>query len=604
LLWDDYQGDKPDALRTFLELQAPPAHPRGPVVKRVITAWPTLNVLGEKARDPLYAERELHAIVPPDELIDYTLRLLPKLEPAGAERIVEVAEAYPEAVLRAAALVLQGTAIDRLPRNLLEAAYDNLVQRLMTGRSLYERRAVKDALVALALVGSVDLDDAGQRRALRAAGVTDEALGVLVNLRTAARDGKVCSLGLDSFRAHVVRRSLDHQRIDVLGGTPHDLARFARPLLLEWFHAIWGICVLATEGTASRDALQTELLAAFEVSPDWSAEQAAGVARRIVNATAVEPNPRQCEALANRIGKLLDRHDSLAIALAQAQALFNATAGEPDPRQCEARANRISELLDRHDSPAIALAQAQALHNATAVEPDPRQHEALANRIGELLVRHNTPAIALRQAMALLNATAVELEPGQREALADRIGELLARHDTPDIALVQAQVLHNATVVERNPRRRWALARRIGELLRLHDTLEIALAQAYTLLNATAVAPNPRRCEALANRIGELLVRHNTPEIALEQAMALRNATGVEPAPRRREALAGRIGGLLTRHDTAAIALEQAKALHNATVVEPDPRQREELGNRIGELLVRHNSPEIALELAKALYKA
>ncbi len=389
LLWDDYQGDKPDALRTFLELQAPPASPRAPVVKRVITAWPTLNLLGEKARDPLYAERELRAIVPPDELVVYTCRLLPSLKRADAERVVEIAEAHPEAVLRAAALVLQGTPVDRLPRNLLEAAYDSLIQRLLQGRSLSERQAVKEALLALALVGSVNLGDPGHRRALKAAGITDEALGVLVDLRTAAREGQVYSLALDSFRAHVVRRSLDYQRIDVLSRTPEELAKFARPLLLEWFHVIWGICVFATEQTLLRDELQRQLLAAFhEEAKGLSAEQAPEVALRIVNATIVEPDPRRREALANRIGDLLARYDSPEIALERAKALFNATVGEPDPRRCEALANRTGDLLARYDGPEIALRQARALANATVVEPDPRRREALAGRIQELEARY------------------------------------------------------------------------------------------------------------------------------------------------------------------------------------------------------------------------
>ena len=30
LLWDDYQGEKPDVFRTFLNLQTLPSDPRGP----------------------------------------------------------------------------------------------------------------------------------------------------------------------------------------------------------------------------------------------------------------------------------------------------------------------------------------------------------------------------------------------------------------------------------------------------------------------------------------------------------------------------------------------------------------------------------------------
>ncbi len=609
LLWDDYQGDKPDALRVFLELQRPPGNPRGEVVKRVITSWPTQNVLGEKARDGLYIERELLAITSSDDFVSYVRRLVPKLSESEAQRLIEAAEGQPEAVLRAVLFVLEGKSIDDIPPDLLAIAYDDLIRRLVAGRSLAEQAAVKRALLAIALVGRVNLGRKDQQSAFEAAGISDEALGTLVDTRTVSREGEVCSLGLDSFRAHVVRRSLDHQRPDVISGTPRKLAELARPLLAKWFHKIWEICVLASKGTGHGEVVRKEILGALDSVLDqgvgeWSDARAALIATGIFYAATVEPDPRQVEALANRIGELLARHDTPEIALRQAEALYNATVGEPDPRQVEALANRIGELLTRHDTSEIALEQAKALFNVTVGEPDPRQVEALANRIGELLSRHNTPEIALEQAGALLNATVVEPDPRQREALDNRIGELLARHDTPEIALQQAQALCNATVDEPGPRQREAPANRIGDLLARHNTPEIALLQAEALCNATAVEPDPHQCEALANRIGDLLARQDSPEIAFQQAKALFNATVVEPDPRQREALANRIGELLARHGTPEIALQQAKALVNATVGEPDPRQREALANRIGELLARHGTPEIALGQAMALVNA
>jgi hypothetical protein len=598
LLWDDYQGENPDALRVFINLQ----NPLGAGVKRVITSWPTHNVLGEKVGDPLYAERELQAIVPSQELVSYARQLFPQLSQFRAQRVVDVAESQPEAVLRAILLLLQGTAIDHLPPNLLAAAYDNLIQRLLKDRDLNERAAVKKALVAMALVGSVDLGSEKHRVAFDDAGISDDALGILIEAGTVARDEQVHSISLDGFRSHIVRRSLDHRRADVLSGTPKELATLAQALLAEWFRAIWGICVLASEGTEYGSVIRNELLEALDrVTLGWSADSCTQMAERIASATFVEPDPRQREALANHIGNLLTSHDTAEIALRQAVALSNATVGGRDPRQREALANRIGGLLARHNTAEIAYEQAVALYNVTVVEPDPRKREVLANRIGDLLSRHKTEEIALAQATALCNATRGEDDPLQCEALVNRIGNLLAQYDTADMAHRLAKALCNAAVVEPDPRRREVLANHIGDLLTRHDTAEIALAQAEVLFDVTVVEPDPHRREALANLIGDLLTSHDTAEIALRQAMALVNTTTVEPDRQRREMLANHIGDLLTRHDTAEIALAQAKALRNTTVVEPDPRQREALANRIAELLMRHDIAEIAHEQARVL---
>jgi hypothetical protein len=62
------------------------------------------------------------------------------------------------------------------------------------------------------------------------------------------------------------------------------------------------------------------------------------------NATAVESDPHRREALANRIGGLLEHHDTPGIAFMQAVALSNATAGEPDAQRLKALADRIRDL--------------------------------------------------------------------------------------------------------------------------------------------------------------------------------------------------------------------------------------------------------------------
>ena len=114
LLWDDYHGENADSLRDFLEPQGPPLDPLGPPVKRVITAWPSQNILAEKVNDPFYMHRTLRPITPDDELTTYTCRLVDGLSSEDARRVVQAAAGQPEAVLRAVKRVLDGTRVDQL----------------------------------------------------------------------------------------------------------------------------------------------------------------------------------------------------------------------------------------------------------------------------------------------------------------------------------------------------------------------------------------------------------------------------------------------------------------------------------------------------------
>ena len=174
---------------------------------------------GPKAGDALYLERELTAM-PAADLADYTRLLMPTIAPEDARELVRISGGQLEALLRVTVLLLRGTAVRDLPQNPLEDAYDKLILRLRERRSASDWRELKDALLVLALVGSVDLGDEGHRNALESAGVTPEALGNLVDLRTADRNKAKYSLGLDTFRAHIVRRALNPERADILSGTP------------------------------------------------------------------------------------------------------------------------------------------------------------------------------------------------------------------------------------------------------------------------------------------------------------------------------------------------------------------------------------------------
>jgi len=132
------------------------------------------------------------------------------------------------------------------------------------------------------------------------------------------------------------------------------------------------------------------------------------------------------------------------LALSLAQALMNATLVEESAKECERLADRIGkEVLSKYPTAEIALMRAKALANATVVEESAKERERLADRIGtELLSKYPTAEIALAQAKALMNATVVEQSAKERERLADRIEtELLSKYPTAEIALAQAQAL-------------------------------------------------------------------------------------------------------------------------------------------------------------------
>ena len=595
LLWDDYQGREPDALKTFLELQT--LSPRGPIVKRVITSWPSHNVLGEKATDPLYATRELHPVVPESALATYAAQLLPGLSNEDAITLVRRTEGHPEAVLQAVALLLNGKAksVDQLPSNLLAVAHDTLIWRIKQPPRGLTQEAVALALKVLALVGKIDYGRSAHTAALAQSGVTDEAIGHLDDIGLAAHVGETYALSLDGFRGHIVRRCLDGRDVKFLSGDPDRLATLAGPLLPVWFDDVWRICLLATEGTPHRDRVQSSLIRQLrkQIGQLPTLVDPLDFVSRIRWATSIEPVPHRRSQLADAIGILLNQFPSQDIALEQAEALFNATVGEPDPNRCAELADAIGLLLNQFPSQDIALQQAQALFNATVRKPDPNRCAELADAIGHLLNQFPCQDIALRQAMALCNFTVVEPDPHRRSQLADTIGLLLNQFPSHDIALAQAQALCNATVVEPDPHRCSQLSDDIGLLLNRFTSHDIAFAQAQALCNATVVEPDPHRRSQLADAIGLLLNQFPSQDIALLRAQALFNATFCVLDPHRRSQLADTIGLLLNQFPSHDIALLQAQALFNATFRELDPHRRSQLAGAIGHLLNQFPSQEI-----------
>ena len=496
LIWDDYQGKKPDALRTFLNLQTLPNDPKGPIVKRVVTAWPTVNVLGEKARDPLYIERDISDISPQD-LADYARQLVPTLTAYEAAEVVRISKLQPEALLRSVVSVLGGAEVRNIPPNPLERAYNDLVLRLKQGRGIQDWRELTNALLALALVGTVDLGEEDQRKALGEAQVTIEALGCLLDSGTISRSQQKYSLERDPLRAHLVRRALSHERANVLSGTPEGLVKFCEPMLGQWFDSIWGICALVAEGAAG-ERVRTCLLKAVAVEIEGLSSKpfdfrglfALPLIVNVMKATVVETVPRWREALADQIARL--RGDP-GISTMAAQAYFNATVDESDPTRCEALADRIAELGEFYivpelRAPEIGLLEAQAITNASIIQPDLQKRQAMANRIERIWSRYLTLEIAELAARLFAYVIPCDANPDQYLSLADRIAPLLEEHMTAEIALHEASAVFRATIGEVDPHRCDAAVKRIAELRKSYDTPSIADNEAGALVNLSAVA--------------------------------------------------------------------------------------------------------------------
>jgi hypothetical protein len=538
LLWDDYQGNKPEELQTFLDLRRLPHKPLSPPVKRVITAWPSHNVLGEKARDASYEEHDLRPIAPGKDLISYTRRLKKEMSEADARKIVETAASQPEFVLRAVQLVLTGTPADHLPRNLPEKVYDDLVKRVLP-EGLDERKRVSDALVAVALVGVVNMGEPRQRAAFQAAGIENAALGRLVERRTVMRNQEAFSLSLDTFRAHVVRRAVDHQRLDVLSGTPRELAELAAPLLADWFDVIWRICVLAAKDSPLGSEVRAEILSAFDASPisGWSHAAAMDVAMKLNNANIFEPDPNQRMAIADRIGKLREKHDTAEIALVEAVALANVAVGGGDQKD-------RTELDDQLEDVKLVMKAAEALTTA------------IADRVGKLREKHHTAEIAFVEAAARADVVVGGDVQKDRTQLDDQLEDVKLMMKAAEAIDSEghlervAEIVETATILKAriratmgtpDPKQRLSLAERIGELRKKYNTAEIARQEARALVNATFFAETAGWSVDMADRIEAIRKEHPTTDIAGFETMALMRAIEVETDARRKEALEQRV---------------------------------------------------------------
>ena len=442
LLWDNYRGRNQEAMRVFLGLDDLP----GPIVKRAVTSWPTVNVLGDRAKDAQCRQDTLGQVVPEEALIAYTRRLRPEMSEDDARHVVRLAEGNPQVVLLALATLLrtEGMLAADLPRNLLENAYDGLIERAVRIPGL-DPEDVRRSLLALALTGRVDYAETGQREAFESADVSAATLGELAKHNLVSRDeNQAYALHLDSFRAHVVRRSLDHNRPEILSGNPEKTAAGAAPLIEKWIDALWGICVYATEGqqpaerrqpTALREPLQQALLAQIgQSNEDWDVERALMFGLRIANATAVEPEPKVRVELAERIAAVRSQHDTAEIALVEARALHNATVGEPEPKVRVELAERIAAVRSQHDTAEIALVEARALHNATVGEPEPKVRVELAERIAAVRSQHDTAEIALAEARALTKVMLGEPDEERQLELLRWIVQLCEGYDHAELA--------------------------------------------------------------------------------------------------------------------------------------------------------------------------
>ncbi len=411
-----------------------------------------------------------------------------------ARRIVKAADSQPEFVLRAVQLVLAGTSPEHLPRNLPEKVYDDLVKRVLP-EGLDERKRVSNALVAIALVGVVNLGDPKQRSAFQSAGIETAALGKLVERRTIVRNEEAFSLSLDTFRAHVVRRAMDHRRLDVLSGTPRELAELAGPLLEEWFDGIWRICALSSKDSPFVGEVRAELLAAFDAIPrsGWSHAKALDVAMKLSNSNWFEPDPEQRIAIADRVRGLREKYDTTEMALVEATALNSAAVGggdikgDPDliekagdmQRGMHAGVNSLPVLEDGSGNSFVLLEDAlrvvdgfgsslkeyeARLRAVTAVSPE--HCVSMAERIGEVRKKYNTPEIAEQEANTLASAAFYAGTADWCVDMADRIEAIRAEHPTADIAEHETNTLRRAIEIETDSVRKEALEKRLAQLNR------------------------------------------------------------------------------------------------------------------------------------------
>ena len=217
--------------------------------------------------------------------------------------------------------------------------------------------------------------------------------------------------------------------------------------------------------------------------------------------------------------------DSSVTALEQAKALFNATAEEADGKRREALADRIGELLKRHDTADIAFRRVMALNNART------RSSFFGFRRLRLALRFTSALMdGVSRASALADGTGRDPDPRQREVTANRIGNLvegselrlIPKHLAVDLACSQAIAFANATEGEQDPRQREAMADRIGDLRKRCDSKVMALVHVGALANAIGDGLDPCQCATLVDRIRAILKDHNLPVIRLAQTRPLK----------------------------------------------------------------------------------
>ncbi|MCB9385372.1 MAG: hypothetical protein H6509_12225 [Bryobacterales bacterium] len=603
LLWDDYRGRPEGAMEAFLGLD----YAGGPVIKRVVSTWPTVQVFRDHSHKAQYVQRELEPVGDADAMLGLTKALLPRIADGDAARIVELAEGYPDALLAAVQLVAIGKySSSALPRNVLEAVDDALIERARTGLGL-EAEKVERALLALALTESVDLAVQEEKEAYKQAGVDGRTLGLLAGAHLVGRiDGtRRYELKPDRFRVQLIARAIDGERPDLLDVGPEELAGFAAPLLERWVYSIWGVCVLATggaEGNAQREPVQRALLATMSgLGEGWSAVRAEQFARNLANSTAVEPKPMRRLALARQIGELLTRFPRLEIARAQALGMFNVTVGRQPPEWCVERAEEIGQLLDLFRAAEIALLKAQALVNATNSERDLMKCMERVAVISSLLGEYQTEEIALSKAQALYNAAVIARDQTERSEIVRDIAELHEHYPTLEIAAVLARGYVNLTAFERNWNRFGAYREATKALLVKYPCIEIAARLAEALFNGAAGTPLAARRVKLAEEIGELHICYSNEAIIVAQVEVLRNAVAVEADPEACLAVCRSIATIRREHAVVAIARIEANALGLTATRKGDQGWRWGLAKDIGKLQVTYGDRTIAIVEAVTL---
>ncbi|MCK4872744.1 MAG: hypothetical protein KAS72_08480, partial [Phycisphaerales bacterium] len=421
LVWDDYQGENQDQLRTFLRLHTSPemwspfkgqtvGESHTPLrVKRLVTSWLAFSGAVAQHADPKDVTWAKGMELPPlraDDTMGITafVDLMCELGDdtqftrEDMEQLLVQAEGHPQVALLGVDLLLGGeplTAALNRP-SILRSSYGRVVKRLMDeldGEHLeafrtlaFIQRCSRDSLEWFAIGANCD-----------------QFLKQLGRLREAGfvrRDNdKTYFVYPDIQRMYMCTASFEPDGpLGGLDAPPADIAAQLRPFIPVWLPPIWSLVQSALPPDGEQIAeIKDRLLTIAEeaigqsTSGEKTHQRDEQWSRAMFAMTVIEAIPRDRRQWARMIGVIANRHESPStkIDLEWVRALFNATAGETDPNVCREIAREIGVIANRHEPPSaeIDLRWAKALCSATVGQPDPNVCREIAREISVIADR-------------------------------------------------------------------------------------------------------------------------------------------------------------------------------------------------------------------------